>query len=134
MEHNTDIMNVIFATCNFYTLSKLRMHTETTLKLLEESITQYCTLIRRFKSHTCNHFEAKELPSEISKRARRQAAKQAKAAELGSAPAAKASKQPRPPPQFNLCRFKYHAIGYYPTEIRNFGTMESYSAMSVSNM
>ncbi|KAG8952082.1 hypothetical protein FRC03_012273 [Tulasnella sp. 419] len=124
--HNQSIRRLLFATANLHALCKLRIHTETTLKDLKEAVSRYGVLIRHFKKHTCAQFVTYETPKEIQARARRLGRKDANNTKQGIV--ASASKPAcRPQKEFNLERFKLHAMGDYPATIQLFGTTDSYS-------
>ncbi len=56
----------------WHALAKLRMHTGTSLKLLEELTTELGQLFRIFRHLTCTQFATVELPREAAARAREQ--------------------------------------------------------------
>jgi hypothetical protein len=94
---------------------------------------------RKFISTTCAAFVTWELPREEAARTRRRAAaakKTSKACEKASV--MKQGKQPattsksRKRKLFNLCTYKFHALGDYTMTIRLFGTSDSYSTQVVS--
>lgn len=135
--HNTDICTLLYVMADLMSLAKLRLHTEDTLASLEAAITRYGQLIRKFATSTCPAFETVETPREYEARARRTARKAAKATPVVSV----ASNTPRvdavleqsgkAPKEYNLHRFKLHALGDVPTSIRMFGSLEGYSTMRV---
>jgi hypothetical protein len=59
-------------------VAKLRLHTDSTLNLLEQLTTQFGTLLRRFVKDTEKSFSTTELPRETAARGRRRLAAQAK--------------------------------------------------------
>ena len=56
----------------WHALAKLRMHTETSLSLLESLTTEFSLLLQNFQDLTCSHFATVELPREIAARKRRE--------------------------------------------------------------
>lgn len=100
-------------------LASLCLHTETTLNALQLAVTRYGTLIRQFASITCQAFDTRETPRERQARMRR------------AKPTAKGSRSAESKRNFNLQRFKLHAIGDWPASITEFGTLEGYSTWSV---
>lgn len=74
-QHDNDILSLLFTAAEWHTLAKLRLHTESTLDLLEQTTTQLGTQLRRFQSYTCSFFVTRELPKEEAARGRRQARK-----------------------------------------------------------
>lgn len=142
--HDTDICALLYVMADLMSLAKLRLHTENTLASLEAAITRYGQLIRKFATNTCPAFETVETPREYEARARRTARKAAKATPVvtisSNTPRVDAAlpeqrqQQPNPgkaPKEFNLHRFKLHALGDVPTSIRTFGSLEGYSTMRV---
>ncbi|KAG8958574.1 hypothetical protein FRC03_009004 [Tulasnella sp. 419] len=124
--HNQNIRRLLFAASNLHALCKLRMHTESTLIELEAAIKNYGRLIRHFSRHTCAAFATYETPKEVQARARRAGRKEAKSTKQGTSSGRNITIT-RPQKQFNLERYKLHALGDYPATIRLFGTTESYS-------
>lgn len=137
-EHNDHVQDLLFEACNLHTLAKLRMHTETTLKALGDSVSTYGTPTRRFQSRTCEELKAVELPRETVKRRRRQTAAQAGRPPVnpaGSTNPAAASSNPKkdiPKQKYNLARYKYHAIADWPAAVREVGTLDNFTSQWVS--
>lgn len=107
-------------------LSKLRMHTTSTLRLLEEWNTIYGQLARRFQRQTST-IKTFETPTEIAARHRRHEMAVAKSGgalttSTQSTPKAKA---------FSLNTFKHHIRTHYVDFIRSMGTSDSYTSAIV---
>lgn len=123
------------------------MHTDSTLGWLHECTTNLGKQLRKFQSYTCSFFDTRELPSEEAARSRKtkKAASSAKPNGKGKTPASKENEGPPPsdvlkpsktPPKkklFNLVLIKLHALGDYVSNIRLFGTSDSYSTQPVSS-
>ena len=75
--HNRRVMKLLYRTAEWHALAKLRMHSDSTLDLLEELTSEFGKLIRQFRDLTCSEFATVELPRETAARNRRQAQKQA---------------------------------------------------------
>lgn len=70
-------MKLLYQTAEWHALAKLRMHSESTLVLLEELTTEFGKLIWQFRDLTCSQFQTVELPRETAARNQRQARQQA---------------------------------------------------------
>jgi len=65
-------MKLLYRTAEWHALAKLRMHTDTSLSLLEELTTEFGDLLRKFRDLTCSKFSTVELPRETAARNRRE--------------------------------------------------------------
>ncbi|PPR08295.1 hypothetical protein CVT24_002453, partial [Panaeolus cyanescens] len=70
--HNTRIMKVLYHAAEWHALAKLRMHTDSTLTLLERITCDFAALVREFRNSTCSAFATVELPREAEARQRRE--------------------------------------------------------------
>ncbi len=66
-------MALLYRTAEWHGLAKLRMHTESTLDLLQSLTTEFGMLMRDFHELTCSDFTTLELPREKASRQRRTA-------------------------------------------------------------
>ncbi len=64
-------MKLLYRLSEWHSLAKLRMHTETSLELMEEVTKELGDLLRQFRRLTCSHFSTVELPREANARVRR---------------------------------------------------------------
>lgn len=125
--HNTSVLALLNTCASWHTMAKLRMHTDETLKLLDDMTVRLGKQLRHFESHTCVAFKTQELKREAERRQRRQLRNLA-----GNGEAATSMPQAaRRPKTFNLQTYKLHALGDYSASIRNFGTTDSYSTEPV---
>lgn len=69
-------MKLLYRTAEWHGLAKLRMHTESTLILLEELTSEFGKLLRQFRDLTCSQFSTMELPRETAARNRREVERQ----------------------------------------------------------
>lgn len=69
-------MKLLYRTAEWHALAKLRMHSDSTLLLLEELTTEFGQLIRQFRDLTCSQFKTVELSRETAARKRRGAKQQ----------------------------------------------------------
>ncbi|TFY58685.1 hypothetical protein EVJ58_g6273 [Rhodofomes roseus] len=134
--HDDTIQDLLFLTAMLHGLHKLRMHTETTLKITEKTLEDFAEVLRYFEGETCRSFEAHELAKEVRARMRRESRKQSQTNPQNNAENAESSQRPgsaqtrAPGPRtklFNLLTYKIHTLGYYPSSIRKRGTTDSYS-------
>ncbi len=64
-------MDVLFTLAHWHALAKLRLHTESTLSIMESVTTQLGKLLREFQAETCSSFDTRELKRETAARKRR---------------------------------------------------------------
>jgi len=64
-------MKLLYRISEWHALAKLRMHTEDSLGLMEESTKEIGDLLRQFRRLTCTQFTTVELPREADARMRR---------------------------------------------------------------
>ncbi|KAF7359981.1 hypothetical protein MVEN_00725000 [Mycena venus] len=120
---NSDILDLLFTLAEWHSLAKLKLHTDTTVKLLASVTKTLGRLLRRFKRVVCPEFATKELPSEEAARGRRQAKKAAQ----GKSRAGAATKTTAKVKEYNLTTYKLHGLGDYAPVIPWVGTTESFS-------
>lgn len=103
---------MLYKTAEWHALAKLRLHTETTLSLLEAVTKEFGYLIRQFRDKTSDKYNTVELPHGADARKR----------------------GPNSPKKktLNLNTYKFHALADYVATIRLFGTTDSYSTLLVS--
>lgn len=65
-------MKLLYRTAEWHGLAKLRMHTESSLNLLDELTAEFGQLMRQFRDLTCTQFATMELPRETAARNRRE--------------------------------------------------------------
>lgn len=125
---NTVILNLLFEFCTFHGLAKLRLHTESTLRHLENSTARLGCALRIFKNTVCEKYETAELPLEEAARGRRNANLTAK----GKQTDATQGKRTRKKKEFNMHTYKFHSLGDYAQSIRMFGTTDNTSTQQVN--
>lgn len=69
--HNSRLLDLLFITAHWHGLAKLRIHTNTTLDILDRITTILGQTLRDFLKTTCQEFKTRELPREASARERR---------------------------------------------------------------
>ena len=124
--HNSQIQQLLFLLCHWHALAKLRMHTDSTLDVMERLTVCLAQQMRKFASETCPAFVTKELRREADSRRRREA--QGGSAKTTHSPASDVRRLKT----LNLQTYKMHALGDYHNQIRMFGTTDSFSTQTVS--
>ena len=136
--HNEIVMTLLYRLAEWHALAKLRMHTESTLTSMETATEVLSRELCRFCTTICTAFSTVELPKEAMARGRKQSRQRAKAAvpeeSEPPAPALPSAKAPKRKKRLNLSTYKIHALRDYVRTIRMFGTTDSYSSQTVSNL
>ncbi|KAH7903466.1 hypothetical protein BJ138DRAFT_1107647 [Hygrophoropsis aurantiaca] len=114
--HDNIIRTLLFQLAEWHALAKLRLHTDESLELLDNSLKALATQLRKFQRLTCAAFETKELPSKTMARQRQQKHNTVSNNSTGSRRKV-----------FNLLTYKFHALGDYTVAIKKFGTTNSYT-------
>ena len=120
--HNTKVLSMLFVLGTWHALAKLRMHTDSSLKLLDDATTCLGIALRYFTWVTCPQFPTKETAAEFSKRKRKEATSTTKAPESNA----------RKPMTYNMKTIKLHSLGDYVSHIQTYGTTDSYDTGIVS--
>lgn len=102
---NGMLLRLLYKAAEWHALAKLRMHSDSTLNLLEAVTREFGRLMRQFRDKTAEKYNTVELPSETARK-------------RGTGPSKK---------ELNLNTYKFHALGDYVATIRLFGTTDSYS-------
>ena len=136
---------MLFSLAEFHAFAKMRLHTERTLELFDQSVIKVGDAMRKFETVVCAAYETKELPCETVARGRRDAAAAAKAGSKTAAPGGSKGKGKATPAaarqkpggiprqaKFELSTFKYHSFGDYPDAVCAFGTLDVLSSQHVS--
>jgi len=108
--YNTMLMQLLYRAAEWHALAKLRIHTDTTLDLLNECTIRLGQLMRKFRDVTFLEFNTVALPREARK-----------------APSAGRKKK-----ALNLNTYKFHSLGDYVRTIKLFGCTDSFSTQLVS--
>lgn len=124
-KHDGIVSDLLYVLCTWHSLAKLRLHTDTSVKQLDDETTRVGRQVRRFYRTTCQEYTTRETTKEIASRGRREAARVAKGKPVTKAEIAKKKK-------LNLNTPKMHALGYYSAKIPRVGTTDSVSTQVVS--
>jgi len=100
------------------------MHTDHTLKVLEELTAILGHQLRFFSTEICSNYDTLELPKEARARRRRKSKKSP--TELDET---QGTAQHRV--AYNMDTYKHHALGDYVQAIKTYGTCDSYSTEPV---
>ncbi|KZP06410.1 hypothetical protein FIBSPDRAFT_764436 [Athelia psychrophila] len=117
--HNSAILKLLFTAAHWHGLAKLRLHSDSTLLIIDDITTSLGEVLHHFKDVICPAYNTKELPRETKARKRRKAHK-AGAARSQATPTTALLKS------YNLETYKNHSIGDTVDTIRRLGTTESY--------
>ena len=107
------------------------MHSTSTLSVFDGVTKILGQLLRRFNDHVCPKYNTHDTPSELKKRASRNASEAAKKKTQYPVNLKDAEKVAPTKRNFNLAAYKPHALGHYSSWIRRFGTTDSYSTQTV---
>jgi len=107
------VLRLLYKAAEWHALAKLRLHTDSTLGLLEGVTRELGLLMRQFRDKTSDEYNTVELPRESR-------------THKGGA---RSSKK-----KLNLNTYKFHALGDYVATICLFGTTDSYSTQLVSSI
>ncbi|KAG6812796.1 hypothetical protein H0H92_000428 [Tricholoma furcatifolium] len=139
--HNSILLELLFKLATWHGLAKLKMHTDSTLQDLDNSLTRLGKSLRDFKRITCAAYVTRELPAEVAARGRRKAA----LAAVKSVPRSNSQRRQHPKNEeqpektaktrprlreFNMSTVKLHGLGDYAATIREHGTTDNYSTQT----
>jgi len=124
-DHDAIIQTLIYRFAQWHALAKLRLHSESTLTVLDETFKRLSRQLRKFRDVTCPAFTTVELPKERAARERKAAR------ESSGAGNAEAGTSGRKSKKFNMNTYKFHAMGDYIHSIRLFGTVDSFTSQIV---
>jgi hypothetical protein len=77
-QHNKVVMTLLYRLAEWHALAKLRMHTDTTLSLMDLVTTALGQQLRQFRRDVCSAYATKNLPKEEAARKRKKRRNQAK--------------------------------------------------------
>lgn len=106
------------------------MHTDRTLRMLEDLTTTLGDRLRFFANNTCSNYSTVELPREAAARQRRKSKK----SQVHPPDANQTAESIRRKTTFNMDTYKHHALGDYAEAIRTYGTCDSYSTEPVRGL
>ncbi|KAJ3569072.1 hypothetical protein NP233_g5289 [Leucocoprinus birnbaumii] len=122
--HNSTVLDLLFTLGTWHALAKLRLHSETTLRLLQDTTAQLGDSLRKFQDTTCAYFYTEELPDMETARGHLKAKTAESVKGKGKAARGRLFRS------FNLLTYKLHALGDYVKSIITFGTSDGYSTQT----
>ncbi|KAJ3537255.1 hypothetical protein NM688_g6717 [Phlebia brevispora] len=120
--YNTHIQALLYSIAYFHCLAKMRLHTDTSVALLDHAYSVMASHLRHFHTVICPRFQTKETTREYTARMRAQANGTAR----GPVATESSGRKPR---SFNMSTIKMHLLGYYATYIPLYGTTDGYNTM-----
>lgn len=117
--HDAIIQSLLYRFMHWHALAKLRMHSETTLSVLDGTFKRLSRQLRKFSDITCIAFNTMELPKEKAARER---------SGLDNPNAGSSGRKTK---KFNLRTYKFHTMGDYVRSIWLFGTTDSFTTQIV---
>lgn len=134
-EHDNEIQELLYLACYWHSLAKLQMHTDTSLKVLDNVTVILTNRLRHFTDFICPAYATVETDGEYNARYR---AAQRKAAQATRKTASATSAElpavnigGKRSKSFNLHTYKFHSLPDYVPIIRLVGTTDSYSTQAV---
>ena len=112
---NGMLLRLLYKAAEWHVLAKLRLHTKSTLDLLEVVMKEFGHLMCQFRDKTSAKYDTVELLC---------------GADARNARSHSSSKKEKK--ELNLNTYKFHALADYVTAIRLFSTTDSYSTLIVS--
>ncbi|KAL6302331.1 hypothetical protein BKA93DRAFT_737017, partial [Sparassis latifolia] len=128
--HNETILSLLYVMAYWHGLAKMRMHTDTSLRVLDHTTTVLGTHLRYFTAVTCEAFATKE--TEVEYAARQCAQVCQNVARGGPTSSAATNRSGRRACTFNMGTIKGHMLGDYVHCIKCSGMTDSYSTQLVS--
>ena len=124
--HDNTILKLLYLASYWHSLAKLWLHTETTLKVLDNVMVLFARALRHFKEVTCPCFSTVETNHEYNMRCRAAEWRTSR-----SQPANNVQVTGKRAKTFNLLTLKLHMLGDYIEMIKMFGITDSYSTQIV---
>ena len=119
--HNSTVLSMLFILGTWHSLAKLRMHTDSSLQLLDDVTTCLGISLWYFTRITCPEFTTKETATEFNKRKRKEATSSTMVPGSNT----------RKAKTFNMKTIKLHSLGDYVSHIRLYGTTDSFNTSIV---
>jgi hypothetical protein len=124
-KHDATVQTLLYRFTQWHALAKLRMHSKTTLSILDNTFKKLSRQLRKFRNSTCAAFITIKLPKEKAARERKAACQHSGSDNPNMGSGGRKTKK------FNLNTYKFHAIGDYLQSIRLFGTVDSFTSQIV---
>lgn len=127
---NKIVLDMVFILATWHALAKLRLHSESTLHVFEQTTSALGKILRKFASVVCAEYDTKELPKETIARFRRAKPKGQPTSQGTAVSATKTTGQAKRK-TFNMTTYKLHRLGDHPRTIRLIGTVENATTQTV---
>jgi hypothetical protein len=106
-DHDVIVQSLLYRFAHWHALAKLRVHSETTLSVLDKAFTRLSNQLRKFCSFTCAVITTTELLKERAARKRKAAREHSGPCNPDSGSSGRKAKK------FNISTYKFHAMGDY---------------------
>ncbi|KAG8723471.1 hypothetical protein FRC09_003185 [Ceratobasidium sp. 395] len=123
-QHDTDVRVIIFTMAQWHALGKLRMHTSSTIKSLDDHTTVLGRRMRRFQKSTAAAFKTVETNQEFQARQRRHERAALAAGSTSVAPLERKVKT------LSLNTFKFHSQGDYSSAVVRLGATDNWTTQN----
>lgn len=130
--HDKHILDLLFNLNALHSFAKLRLHSDLSLVILDDHMTQFGKSLQKFKNDVCPDFKTKSLAKEAGARHRRIARNCFRHGPSSKGKEKVVDDEESSKKNFNINTYKIHALGSYGRFIRMFGTTDSYSTQVVS--
>ncbi|KAF8871117.1 hypothetical protein BD779DRAFT_1454508 [Infundibulicybe gibba] len=127
--HNNTLLDLLYILNYWHSMAKLRMHTDTSLRVFRQLTTNLGAALRYFADETCQHFQTFETDKEYQARSR--AIPLATPEHPPCIPDAVLPASGKRPKKFNISTPKAHFFPDYADQIGRFGTTDSLSTKVV---
>ncbi|KAI0028545.1 hypothetical protein K488DRAFT_89647 [Vararia minispora EC-137] len=118
-------MDLLYVSAYWHCLAKLRMHTSTSLSVLDHATVHLGKALHYFANVTCAAFDTVETDGEYQAPCRAENRRNART--VGTSQAQSTGNSGKQKKTFNLDTYKLHSLGDYVPTIRGVGTTDSYS-------
>ncbi|KAJ8457369.1 hypothetical protein ONZ51_g11576 [Trametes cubensis] len=125
--HGDAVLTLLYVCAYWHALAKMRMHTDTSLQLLDDATAVLGHDLRHFAGVTCAAYNTRETQAEYEARKRAEARRVAASSATSASVAQDTGRRLR---RFNLRTIKMHFLGDYVSCIKKFGTSDSYTTQT----
>ncbi|KAI5890309.1 uncharacterized protein SCHCODRAFT_02702895 [Schizophyllum commune H4-8] len=122
--HEKSVLDLLYIATYWHSLAKLRMHTSSTVKILNDLTTELGKALRHFADITCSNFCTVETDKEYQARKRAEAKRTTSTKDTGNNTMQTSGKRTK---GFSLRTIKLHFLGDAVDAIRRYGSLEHIS-------
>ncbi|KAI0258021.1 hypothetical protein BC834DRAFT_837041 [Gloeopeniophorella convolvens] len=127
--HNDSVMSLLYTMATWHALAKMRMHTDSSLQLLDDVMIAIGVRLRHFAIVTCAPFQTKETEREYLAWKQDEAHQSIMSTERSDSRSTEPGRRVR---RFHLRTIKTHFLRDYVASIKYMGTTDSTSTQIVS--